>query len=197
MANSIILANKHSSFKEEAINLIGLTLLIFFLSLTIFMEPFKLARYYCKFVLIPIIAIIIVVISFMQPISLVQFSSIIRTITRHNPGEFIGHGNHCGFSGGFNGVQKETADLLDACCQDHEKCWNDATAEMSIPYIAYLASYRFTVNNKTDIECISNLGFTQLCICDVTAAKCFKRNVDLSETFRDFNGTIWDPSKYS
>lgn len=198
MANSIILANKHSSFKEEAINLIGLTFLIIIVSLTIFMEPFKLARNYCKAVLIPIIAIIIVVISFMQPMSLVQFSSVIRTITGRNPGEFIGHGNHCGFSGGFNGGQKETVDLLDACCQDHEKCWNNATAEMSIPYIAYLASYKFTVNNETDIECSSNLGFTQLCLCDVTAAKCFKRNVDLSETFRDFNGTIYyDKTKYT
>ena len=199
MANSIILANKHSSFEEEAINLIGLTVLIIILSLTIFMEPFKLARYYFKFVLIPIIAIIIVVIPFMHPMSLIQFSSIIRTITRHNPGEFIGHGNHCGFSGGFNGGQKETVDLLDACCQEHDTCWNDATAEMSIPYIAYLASYKFNnANNENHIECISNLGFTQLCLCDMTAAKCFKRNLDLSETFRHFNGTIYyDKTKYA
>ena len=199
--NSIILSLKLLGFHQaslfDLINILGLLFIIIFLFIMIFAEPFKPKGNYCKTLLIPIIVILTGFILFTHPTSLVQFSSIIRTITGHNPGEFIGHGNHCGFSGGFNGGQNETVDLLDKCCQEHDTCWNDAAVNMSIPYIVYLAPYKFTVNNKTDIECSSNQGFTQLCLCDVTAAKCFKRNLDVAETFRDFNGTIYyDKTKY-
>ncbi|KAL3877866.1 hypothetical protein ACJMK2_035510 [Sinanodonta woodiana] len=105
-----------------------------------------------------------------------QFGTMVRLMTGHNPLDFNGYGNYCGFGGHGKPVDK-----IDRCCMLHDWCYRDINrneCESILHTEPYIRMYRFESQGK-NVTCRDpEICPRAVCECDKAVSECFAQNLN-------------------
>lgn len=134
-----------------------------------------------KFLALYFISVILLSQLKFSKIALLQFDQIIFKITNITAQTFVEHGHYCGLN--LFTVEENPMDMVDKCCKEHDKCWEEASNHFSSNCLIYIIPYDYKELNRSIICNNKDASSNKLCLCDKIAAECFKENIELAKKF--------------